>query len=172
MNLELDKNQKLIMKLTTLPDFILIPLRKYCNLINYLNSTFHQSRYFMEQIEDGFLVFFKDLQTFNQTWDLFPPELLDRAYQMTDPNFIISSLSSKYEFPQKGIHFYLEPINIPLNLMFNPIKNFFLNLHPEICVTLLDFKLISIHFPTMNSVILYTNILEILSQHPELRRFS
>ena len=132
-------------------------VHKYINLINNLFADNLGSSFFIEDIPNGLIYFFKDLALYNAMILPYNKKNVNEYLQQEDKKFSPELLRipklREEPFPKEGITAIYKIIKGPLDKIMEPtIKHFQSYSEKEIKITLKDEKTFEVNFSTYQSI--------------------
>lgn len=116
--------KRCILKLTLENQTILQFLMSSIQYYNHLYEENTEQAIFFETFQDGFLLIYKDLDTFLKIAK-YRKEIMTSSADVID--YDINTLSEA-DFPKSGFTGYIEPIDVDFSVVFPVIKGYFDNL--------------------------------------------
>jgi len=154
-------DRKIVVKINFSLGIINKSIKKYSGYFNELNKNFNEGEIFLELIQDGFLMIFKDGNAF-KNYHTLPKEKIVRDLEQMDEedkSFLFDKEFFKKIFPKKGIILNSEGYSGNLHALTPIVKKFYEKMHPDIQVIPKSDKLVQIHFKSIDATETFTNFL-------------
>ena len=145
-------------------DFLKFVFVNPSQILSYLNAYFAKhmdSMQYCEEIENGFLFVFRDLDAFKfRAQPLAPASLVQiEEAQLEKGNFFKSFFVSQSNFPSEGIQVEIRAVEGKPHIVLPIVKGFIKSVHSKINIRDFDEKTLIVQIPTYSVIQGYVNSL-------------
>ena len=154
-------DNRIVLKINFSIDLINKNMKKYSGYFNELNQKFNDGEIYLELIEDGFLMIFRDESAF-KNYHTLPKEKMERDLKQMDfedKSYLFDKKLPKTLFPKKGIMLNSERYSGDIDTLLSIVKKFYDEMHPEIQIIQKSDVLVQILFKNFDAFKAYTNFL-------------
>ena len=151
----------IVLKINFSIDLLNKNIKKYSGYFNELNKKFSNGEIYLELIEDGFLMIFRDENAFKNYHQL-PKEKMKielKKMDYEDKSFLFDKKLPKSLFPKKVIILNSELFSGDFSSLFPIVEDFYKKMHPDIEIIPKSDRLLQICFKSIDSLKTLTDFL-------------
>jgi hypothetical protein len=159
-----DEDQ-LIFKFITNYTGALQNINKNLAFINNIYSKNPERMAYLESIEDGLLIVYKNIISFQKLNQAIDPQvkMICANILKNESNFLMENVTEDH-FPKQGVIITVEYYNHPIEEIFSPLQQFYESMHPQIKLTIEKDNTIKMHFKNFEAFKAYNDILFALTR--------
>jgi hypothetical protein len=127
---------------------------------NYFNAIYRKKQIptYIEVIQNGFLWFFKDLDTFSKIFSLPSGDFIQQFNgEIKFQDDLLEEIADKYPFQTSKLILHIQSFDVSVSLFFGQVSGFFNAIHPQIHLSIISDRRFNIEFLNKEAFITYMN---------------